>query len=446
MQGEDVIVRSDTLAYINSSIMPAAPVWLTPDSFLLGECSSHDYGTLKADILTQFACPEGWVFPDSSALDSVCLYIYYTSWCGDGNAPLGLTAYPIDLEPLSPDSVYGSNIDIARFCSMQHEAVRQNKIIAAASPADSLYSSIKKDYVPYVCMRLAEQYEKLLFDVGRYESQEKFNNLFPGLCITSSYGASTALYVSSLCLTVHYHYTYPDSSEPSGYKTMADHKILYANSEVPQVCRYRWPEREQVLDNLRQDTTVNYVLSPANIYAHLRIPVADILDSIRTGVGSDRHAYVNKAELRIDVLNGASTATKQDNWAAPAPNMMLVSESAFTDVFRKGLFPSDTTALYASLTSYYDADSARYFHYYPFDMAPLFTLLLREAPRDTLHMVLVPVDLGYTSTSSSSTPSISSVRLKQTLTATKIRSARSPEAPMDIEVVYCGFTDTRIGK
>jgi len=447
MEGEDVVVRSDTLDYIISSIRPAAPAWLTPDSFMLGECRAKDYGTLKADLLTQFACPEGWVFPEASVLDSVCLYIYYTSWCGDGNAPLGITAYPIDREPLSIDSLYGSTADISRFCSLQSEAVRQGRVISAAAPADSLYSSLKQAYVPYVCMRLTEDYEKLLFDAGRYDSQEQFNTLFPGLYITTSYGASTALYVSSMCLTVHYHYTYADSSSPSGTKTMADHKILYANSEVAQVCRYQWPEREQVIDRLRQDTAANYILSPANIYTRLNIPVADILDSIRLGVGENRHAYVNKAQLRIDVLNGGGSLSKEDNWAAPSRDMMLVSESAFNEVFRNGLLPGDTVALYASLTSSYDADSARYYYYYPFDMASLFTELLRGTPSDTLHMVLVPVDVAYTSSSSSSADlAVSSVRLKQTLTATKIRSARSPEAPMDIEFVYCGFTDTRIGE
>ena len=447
MKGEDVIVRADTLGYIISGIMPAGPVYLTPDSFLIGECSSRDYGTLRADLLTQFACPQGWVFPDSSALDSVCLYIYYTSWCGDGGAPLALTAYPIDREPLSADSVYGSSVDVSRFCSMQSEAVRRHSVLAASVPSDSLYSSVKGEYVPFVRMRLDEQYEKALFAAGGYPSQEEFNRLFPGLYITSSYGASTALYVSSVCVTVHYHYTFPDTSQPSGFKTMADHKALYANSEVTQVCRYTWPERDRVFERLSEDTAVNYILSPANIYAHLRIPVEEVLDSIILGVGNREHAYVNKAELVIDVLNGDSRSEKDDNWAAPAGDMMLVSESAFPEVVRTGVIPPDTAALYASLTSVYDSDSARYCYFYSFDMAPLFTGLLRDRNRDTLRMVLVPVDRTYVAVSSSSSEtSLSSVRLKQTLTATRIRSSRNSSSPMDIEVVYSGFTDTRIGQ
>ena len=60
LQGDDaqgVVVRVDTLFNIASSIQAARPVYSSPDSCLLGECSSTDYGILKADLLTQFAGP-----------------------------------------------------------------------------------------------------------------------------------------------------------------------------------------------------------------------------------------------------------------------------------------------------------------------------------------------------------------------------------------------------
>lgn len=107
---EDKIqVKADTFG-VASALDSCAAIALTPDSFLLGECETH-FGAIKADILTQLACPEGFQYPDkivvagdtmelNPVVDSVCLYLYYNTWYGDGNSPIGINVYEIDRQGL----------------------------------------------------------------------------------------------------------------------------------------------------------------------------------------------------------------------------------------------------------------------------------------------------------------------------------------------------------
>ena len=431
---DGVVVRVDTLSEIVSSVQAAQPVYTSPDSCLLGECRSADFGTLKADLLTQFACPEGWVYPDSAELDSVCLYIYYRSWYGDGNAPLGINAYELDGgETLRYDSAYRSDMDISRFTTVSRSVLERTEVVSLSYPADSIYSSTMNAYMPFVRMKLNKAQADRLFRIRDFSSQEAFNQAFPGLYITSVYGSSAAMYIYSLCLTIHYHFTYLTGNE---YRTMSDSKVLYANSEVKQLCHYEYTDREDVLSSLNQDTAAGYILSPANIYTRLTIPTSDMMARIDSGV-QQRTPYINLARLRIDVLNGGSKGGKEDNWASPADNMLLVRETDYDRIFKEGKLPSDTTALLGALTSSYNSESGAYDYYYSFDLSTLFTGMLRRENSDTLNMVLVPVETEYTTTGTASY--LSSVKLKQSVSATRIRSSRNSESPMKVEVVYSGF-------
>lgn len=441
---DSVIVCSDTLHNIHSANMMAMPSYATPDSFLLGECRTNDYGTISATLLTQLAAPEGWVYPDSSVLDSVCLYIYYTSWYGDGNSPLTIEAHAIDREPLCYDSTYASNVSINRFCSMtdQVNILKDNKTITPQSPTDSIQSSTTKSSIYYVRARLNDTYAQKLFQIRDYSSQAAFNKQFPGIVVSTTFGSSAALYVSTACISIHYHYTFPEGDH---FRTMNDTKTLYSNTEVKQIGQYEYTDQEGIWEKLNQDTTINYVLSPCNIYCKLSIPTEGIREYISNRIGN-RRAYINLAQLRLDVLNGNSTATKEDNWAKPAKNMMLLNEEYYHKVFVEGAHPSDTSAVFGTLTSEYDTLTTKYNYYYSFDLSFAFTQMLHQKSynTDTIKMLLIPVDLGYTSTSSTSY--ISSVRMQQSVSATKILSSRNPLIPMDIEVVYSGFSDQIIDR
>lgn len=442
LEEESVVVFADTLRNVRSDIFMASPIEYTPDSFLLGECARPNVGTIKADILAQFTSPEGFVYPDSAQVDSITLMMFYRSWHGDGNAPIGITVYEMDKETLYFDSLYTSDVDVTNFCSL-HDSTKvlyQDRIVVPAVPADSIYQSATGMYIYRIMSRLNDRYAQKIFNIKDFSSKEAFNQLFKGLYITTNYGGASALYVYDICLAIHYHYTFPTQEGSSTYTTLPDVKYLYANVESRQINRYVYPERDVVYSQLKSDASKDYILSPANIYTQLNIPINDIKHRIQSEVG-DKRPYVNMASLKVNVLNGdvANNQFNKDNWARPASSMMLIKKSAFNRFFTQKELPSDTCAICSNLTVSLD-EKKQYQYSYMFDLSDLLTQQQRDTMSlDTLEMLLVPVKLSTAYSSSASY--VSAVQVEQAVTSTILSSSSDSEQSMNIEVIYSGFSD-----
>lgn len=437
---DNIRVQSDTFSMV-STLDSCAAISLTPDSFLLGECDTH-FGTIRADILTQLACPEGYEYPnvETAVVDSVCLYLYYRSWHGDGNAPLGITAHELDKATLHPYETYPNTLTIENYCSLdeQSKIVSSSYVSIPAAHTDSAYSIDSDSYIACISMRLTDDFAQRFFNVRDFSSQEAFNNQFKGLYICSDFGASSILYITDIVLTTYYHFTMirPGVADSIVY----DAKSFYANEEVRQVNRYIYPNRQSILDQYISFTDTSYIVSPANIYTQLSVRLDTIYQRIDTQLGSseDYRVYVNQANLTVDVLyTDSTTGRPRDNWEKPAPYMMLIKEDRFDSFFSKNEKPTDTVALVAALAA--KADSLNNLTYtYNYDLSEMLTQQLRASEKiNELRFMLVPVAV----TTDASTGVITSVKQSQTISATRIRSASNTVKPMDIELVYSGFSN-----
>lgn len=435
LEEDNIQVKADTFA-VASELKACTAISLTPDSFLLGECDTH-FGTIKADILTQLACPVGFEYPyaETAEVDSICLYLYYSNWYGDGMAPMGITVYEMDKATLDYNTRYPSDTALSTFCSMvdSTKIAVTSRIIVAAEPTDSIESS-DGVYTPYVRIKLSDEFAKRFFAINDFSSQEQFNQLFKGLYIVSDFGGSTVLYVTNISMAVYYHFSYP---RQSGDTVVNDVKGFYANSEVRQVNRYMYPDREQVLEDLSKKTDTNFVVSPANIYTRLSVQMDSIVSRMEEQLGdpSGYRVYVNRANITVDVLYDAAQDSDRprDQWDTPASYMLLVLEDKMESFFAKNELPSDTVAILSSLTA--TADTLGNISYsYTYDLSGMLTQQLRdEEMQNELRFLLVPVAVEGASTS------ITSVKQLQTISTTYIRSANNSEQPMDIEMVYAGF-------
>ena len=143
---------------------------------------------------------------------------------------------------------------------------------------------------------------------------------------------------------------------------------------------------------------------------------------------------MNKAEVRVDVENMGDEKGR-NSWLQPADYMLLIREQSIDRFFKNRELPSDTCALLSALQQGVDS-LGNTVYYYSYDMSAFLTNQLRQEANDTiLNMLLVPVSVG-TTTNAYSTSAVSSVRQQQTMSATKIRSAKNG---MDLKIVYCGF-------
>lgn len=440
--GEDVVVLSDTIRNITSTVCIAPPIQTSPDSCLLGELSSKHFGIFKADILTQFAAPLGFQYPDSSVLDSACLYLYYRYYVGDGHSPLRITAYAMDGEVMEYEGKYLCTEPVDRFCSLD-DSTQVTEVAAVVEAekgtTDTVTRNSGESYLYRVHIPFTDAFARKLFAIKKFDSQEEFNEVFKGLYITTDFGTGTLLYIVDASIGIHYHYFYKTGSDT--YARQNDTKQWYSNDEVRLINRYDYRDLDLVHNTLLDDSTRNYITSPMGLYTQIIIPMNTIREQVLSRVGSKR-PYVNLANLRIDILNHDSKKTYDEDWAGPSSTMLLIKEAAFEHFFYEDAVVSDTSAMYSDTYQEVDSVTAEKRYYYRFSMASLLTEYLRDSLgslEDTLSMIMVPVDV-VSSQSSSGSSVISEINQKQTWTVTAVRSSADESEPMDIEIVYSGFS------
>ena len=105
-----IVVMVDTFP-LTSMVENSGSIVAQSDSCLLGELET-DYGVLRASILAQLACPEGYSYPANATIDSICLYVYYSSWVGDGYSPLALNVYMMDKKTFDYYGTYPSDLKV----------------------------------------------------------------------------------------------------------------------------------------------------------------------------------------------------------------------------------------------------------------------------------------------------------------------------------------------
>lgn len=431
-----IVVMVDTFP-LTSMVENSGSIVAQSDSCLLGELET-DYGVLRASILAQLACPEGYSYPANATIDSICLYVYYSSWVGNGYSPLALNVYMMDKKTFNYYGTYPSDLKVEDYCSRDMPILTNHRVVVATEKLDSIKDSDGK-YVPMLRMRVNDDFRDYFWSIKSFESQEKFNQQFKGLLLESSFGSSTMLNISDIALGVFYSFTYSKSGRDT---TVHDMKPFYANSEVRDVNHLYYEDKEALVEELRQDSdTYNYIIAPAGVHTRITFPMGRIADTIMAKMKEGDHVtkrpYVNKAQVNIAVENvfqGSSADITRDTWLQPANYMLLIKEENMESFFANKEVPTDTCALLGALTQGTDSVGDN-IYYYTFDMSDFLTNQLRKKNQAReLNMLLIPVSVNTGTTST--TTSVSSVKQQETMSATVIRSAKNG---MKFEIVYSGF-------
>lgn len=441
---DSVMVFVDTLP-LHTELLECSSVISNPDSFLLGEMETS-YGTLQARLLTQLACPVGFRYPENAELDSVCVFLTYSSYYGDGASPLQIDVRQMDKNTLEYALSYNTGIDVDAYCSMS-EATRvlKHKSIELAAMLDTTIANNSNASYRQVWMRCNDAFATDFFLNKRdFSSQESFNQQFKGLYLSTNFGGSTVLNVMGVALAVYYHFEYERAGETI---RETDMKAFYSNSEVRQVNSIRYldndntGQQEDLVHMLQNDDSC-FVISPAGVYTALDIPIRDLTDQIAHNIG-DKRVYVNMARMIVYVKNsfhGKQEDFNRDYWSTPANNILLLKKEARNTFFEKKMLPTDTLAILGSLMNTTDSlDRVRY--YYSFDISTLLTLQIRDSIHlpDTMHMVFVPVSVERATSNNNGSSTTIGVKQSQELSTTIFPSGKASVDPVRLEVVYSGF-------
>lgn len=459
--GDDIIVVADSFP-VTTRLARCAAIISSPDSMLLGEVATP-LGTTKTEVLTQFACPVGYQYPETAVLDSVCLLLYYQSWTGDSLSPLEIDVREMDLQTMTYSQLYESDIDPNDYCTLTSD---DNRILDQARtvvPAREATMGSGSSY-HYIRIKTSKDWAQKFFQNYRdFRSQEDFSQQFHGLYLTTTFGGGCALNINSISLDLYYRFTYEKTVIVGDQyvkkdTTVSDVKSFYANSEVRQVNRVEYytesGEEADLYEMLSKQDSLSFIIAPAGIHTQISIPLRniakEIFDSIRITDTEDlyKRPYVNMARIRLDVIDKEELSSTKYT-AKPAKELMLIKSDSVDMFFKDRRLPYETLAIVSSINTYYDK-TGKEFSFYLYDISTLLTFYLRETYDivtdhidlnripEYLDMTLVPVETEYSSSTSYGSMIIG-VHQAQSFSQTVIASSRNKKQPLNIEVVYSGF-------
>ncbi|MGC3979375.1 MAG: DUF4270 domain-containing protein [Paludibacteraceae bacterium] len=422
--GDKIIIDVDTF-HISTETLLSEPSISRPDSFLLGTFTDDIYGTTRADILTQFHYPEAYQYMDptiaETTADSAVLNISYSakSFFGLSESPVQFSVYELNDSLIRKENYY-TNINPSKYVDFSKPLVKQVETVDSTSTSSK--TSLKN-----IRIKMSDEFVQRFFttDPLTYASKYNFLKFFKGLYITTTFGSATLINISDIQLILHTHYKYKSDGS-----TALSPLTFPANIEVRRVNRVEHSNQNPAL---LTDANLNYICAPANYYTQIKIPIGRMRDRIAPKItNKGKRLVINSSILTVNIADKDSLGT-----ALPyISNMLLIKKDKMADFFANKELPSDTIAFNSSISS--TAISAtKYKYYYKFDaLAKLILDEIENTNHQELEMVLVPVKLKY---SSSSSTTLMEVNPSYSMEAAAIYSGKNSRIPMKMEVVFSGF-------
>jgi len=183
-------------------------------------------------------------------------------------------------------------------------------------------------------------YEETVNNPSSFANQEAFNQYFPGLYVTTTFGTGNLLYVSASTMNIYYRHAVKDVA---GQDSLVNHgESLNVTKEVIQLNRFKNTDIE---DLVKPNDEYSYLKSPAGVYTRIVIPSKDIANIL-----GDR--ILNNLPLSF-------TAMPQAEWsfALPVPTQLLLLPEDSVKTFFEGNKVDDNKTSYLST---YTASSRTY--------------------------------------------------------------------------------------
>ena len=362
-------------------------VYARTTSGLLGEIYDPLYGNIKSDYLCQFYCPENYQFqntPLNGVIDSMDLRIFYSSWVGDSLTPMQVTVYPITTVP---ERNFYTNVDPEKYCDMQTVLGQKMYTAYDVTISDSVRNGLTSTtYTPVVRVKLPTEigqdfYNETVNNPGSFENQDAFNQYFPGLYITNTFGSGNLLTVYQTSFFIYYRYTVEGSA---GQDSIVNGREQFnVTREVIQLNHVANANLEPLL---LPDEKYTYMRTPAGVYTELTLPITEIKET----VGS---RFLNNLPLRLHAM-------PQENWDyafEPPSYLLLLPTDSVKGFFEQNKVENNETAF---LSGIYDSSTRTYTFG---NISNLIKYQLENAPDEDLQVSVIPVSRETQSDSYSGT-------------------------------------------
>lgn len=403
---EDIIsVYTDTFM-LTSSTVRLDSVFAKTSDCLLGEIYDPEYGLIKSDFLCQFYCMEGFQFspaPYQGKIDSLSLFIMYLrdSWYGDSLVPMQATAYPI-VKPLKRN--FYSNDNPEAYCDMEHPYGTTSYTARDAGISDSIFNLSSDDYnyySPHIRIALPLElgqrfYEETVSNPSSFASQNAFNEFFPGVYITTTYGSGNMIKTHGDYIVLRMWYRYMGVGSYEQDTVINTYQDFYVTKEVVQINRFKNSNTDKLVN---APVGTSYVKSPAGVCTRLTVPTVEIAKKIDV---EDR--FINDFTLKLKFY-------PKDEWDYaynPPQYLLILPEDSVKQFFEEERLENDVTSFISydglNYTSKYYTQAGyctSNYTYYFGNISAMLKEHIANAPDKDLHLLAIPVTRTSASSSSS---------------------------------------------
>jgi hypothetical protein len=397
-----ITVYTDTFR-MKASTVKLDSIYAKTTTCMLGEMYDPVFGTVKSDFLCQFYCKEGFRFsrtPHNGKIDSVDLFItYYYNTVGglmaygDTLAPMQVSVFPIN-RPLKRH--FYTNDDPEKYCDMNNPWGASAYTVYDLTLSDSIRSLTD----PHIQVRLPlEQgqriYDETINNPSTFDSQSAFNEFFPGVYITNTFGSGNLIQTAGENVSIRISYTYEGLGSEGQDSLFYASQWFYSAKNVFQINRFKNSHIDHLLE---EDPTCTYVKSPAGVCTKLVLPAREISNTLDV---QDR--FINNLSLNLKYM----PVDERDFACTPPSCLLLLPEDSVTTFFENlsienriisyvSFMNSDGVSLYTSSekTSY---GYSPYTRTYAFgNIGRLLQEHVKNSPDKDLSLLVIPVDRAST--------------------------------------------------
>lgn len=396
-------VYNDTF-HIQVSTVQMDGVYARADSALLGEIYDPLYGNLKSDYMCQFYCPDNYQFkytPIDGRIDSVEFQIYYESSVGDTLVPMRAEIFRLTA-PLKKN--YYTNFDPEEYCNMQ-ESLGMRTYTAYNEAATEAERSYPRVTIPMPREFGQHFYDETINRPETFKNQETFNEFFPGLYVTTTFGTGNVLNVESSFMNIYYNYYIKGSTGQDS--AVVGRESFNVTQEVIQLSRFKNTDMGPLL---QPNEEMAYIKSPAGVCLKITLPMKEITPVVKGRI-------LNNLPLTLQ-------AYPQEDWRyafKPIPYLLILPEDSVKSFFENGKVDDKVTA-FAS-TSF----GATISQAYTFgNISKLVEYQIKNAPDQDVSLLVVPV--GVTSTKNSYTGSSVTTAVTNYMSPAAVKVRKDEEA------------------
>lgn len=320
-------------------------------SQLLGRIDARSYGSLTSDYVTQLMPSADFdttgVTPET--VDSILLVLrfYSNRITGDSMTPMGMSAFALDRQL---PAELTSSFDPAGFYNPSAP------IASSPYSSNTLYSdSLEHMGVHVIQAKLPIELGKEFVSLYRrdpevWTSPEAFADIFPGMYITTSFGAGRVTNIFNTRVVLYYHSDtkYTTSAGEERDTTYYGASIIAASTpEVLTNNNLRF-NIDPLLTRMAADEPI--VVAPIGYECRLNLPIDQVISSFRKG-SSKAMGIVNSLSLTIP-----ASKIENDYGIEPPSHLLLVPTRDRDKFFDEQMIPDNVTSYIAQ----YNATLGRY--------------------------------------------------------------------------------------